>query len=219
MKKLLIAAALTCVFAMPAHAVTTIFSDNFNSNAADQLNGTPNGWTVTQGVVDIIGAGGGFDWYPGNGSYIDLDGSIGTLGQISTITSNSILNFVNGRVYNFAFDYGINHNDGGDSDTITLGVLFANNTFQDLLTANADGLNHLSGSFSLSSALATALGTFTGRVYVRGNSVGGSDQSGGIVDNVNVTLSPVPLPGAALFLLSGLAGIGGLSRMRRRQSV
>lgn len=213
MKKFLAAAALTCVFAMPAHAIT-LFSDNFDSNIPDQLNGTPNGWTLTGGIVDIIGAGGSFDWYPGNGSYVDLDGSLGTLGQVSTITSNTILNFVNNQVYNFAFDYGINHNDGGDGDTITLGVLINNSFIQDLITVDANGLNHLSATFSMASIAPFAIGNFFGQVYIRGNSVGGSDQSGGIVDNVSV--STVPLPGAAILLLSGVLGLGGVSRFRRK---
>ena len=214
MKKLLAAAALACVFALPAHAVPVIYSDDFNSNAADQLNGTPAGWTLTGGIVDIIGAGGSFDWYPGNGSYIDLDGSNGSLGQVSTITSNTILNFVNGRVYNFSFDYGINHNDQGDSDTITLGVLINNSFIQDLITVDANGLNHAATTFTLASIAQFAIGNFFGQVYIRGNSVGGSDQGGGIVDNVSV--SAVPLPGAALLLMSGLLGLGGVSRFRRK---
>jgi hypothetical protein len=213
MKKSLAAAALACCFAIPAHAVP-IFSDNFNSNPADHLNGTPNGWTVTGGIVDIIGSGGAFDWYPGNGSYIDLDGTNGPNGQVSTILSNTIMNFANGLRYNFSFDYGINHNDSGDSDTITLGVLINNTYFQDLITVNADGLNHASSLFTMAAIAPFAPGNFTGQLYIRGNSVGGSDQSGGIVDNISV--SAVPLPGAALLLMSGLFGMGGLARMRRK---
>ena len=215
MKKLLAAAALTCAFAMPAHALS-LFYDNFDANTADQLNTAPSGWTLTNGIVDIIGAGGSFDWYPGNGSYIDLDGSIGALGQVSTITSNTMLNFVNGKTYNFSFDYGINHNDGRDSDTVTLGVLINNILSQDLITVDANGLNHLSATFNLASILQIATANFVGQIYIRGNSVGGSDQSGGIVDNVSV--SSVPLPGAALLLMSGLLGLGGVSRFRHRNA-
>jgi hypothetical protein len=122
MKKLLAAAALACVFTMPAHAVTTVFSDNFNSNSADVLNGTPAGWSLISGTTDIIGNGGVFDWYPGNGSYIDLDGSSGDLGQNTLLLSNTIGNYIGGRDYKFSFDYGINHNDGSDTDQIVMGL-------------------------------------------------------------------------------------------------
>ena len=36
----------------------TIFSDNFDGNPADTLNGVPTGWSLEFGVVDIIGFGG-----------------------------------------------------------------------------------------------------------------------------------------------------------------
>src|SRR5688500_10780354 len=59
-------------------AAQTLFFDDFN-NEFPGLNRVPNGgWTVTSGTVDIIGNGPNgelFDARPGNGYYIDLDGS------------------------------------------------------------------------------------------------------------------------------------------------
>ena len=216
MKKLLAAAALVCTFSMPAHAVTTIFSDNFNANS-DAVPGTPSGWTLNSGQVDVIGDNVIFDWYPGNGNYVDLDGSAGALGQSSFMISNTIANYVSGRVYNFSFDYGINHNDGSDTDRVILGIFDStNNIFQDLINVDADALNHSSSTFLLASLAGIANYNFAGQIYIKGLSVGAVDQSGGIVDNVSVTLSPVPLPGAALLLMSGLLGLGGVSRFRRK---
>ena len=76
LKKLAVVAAL---FLGPSlvHAAT-LFSDNFDSYRTDQLNWAPpgsSGWTVTDGTVDLHGAGGSYDVLPGNGSYVDLDGS------------------------------------------------------------------------------------------------------------------------------------------------
>ena len=71
-------------FAQSAQA-TTVFSDNFDSYAE----GTPaatsdflGNWTVTQGSVDLIGLF-SYDLYPGNGTYVDLNGSTGAVGGIA----------------------------------------------------------------------------------------------------------------------------------------
>ena len=74
-KLAILAAAVASVFSVSAQAAT-IFSDNFDSYAADQLNWVPpvlSGWTITNGSVDIIGSGGSYDFLTGNGSYVDLD--------------------------------------------------------------------------------------------------------------------------------------------------
>jgi hypothetical protein len=44
------ASVLGLAFATPAQATPVIFSDSFNSNPSDQLNGTPSGWTVADGI-------------------------------------------------------------------------------------------------------------------------------------------------------------------------
>ena len=57
-----------------------IFSDNFDTETL-ALNYTGfSQWTVSDGTVDLIGQGGGFDFLPGNGRYVDLDGSSGNAG-------------------------------------------------------------------------------------------------------------------------------------------
>src|SRR5689334_2838010 len=122
-RKFLLASVFAGFFAVPAQAAS-VFFDDFNSNTADQLNGVPAGWSQELGVVDIIGLGGSYDWYPFNGSYIDLDGSIGATGQLSALLTNSIFNLAAGT-YTLSFDYGINHNDGSDSDLIFAGVYSA----------------------------------------------------------------------------------------------
>ena len=102
------AAAITC--AQTAQA-DVIFSDNFNSYAY-QLNWVPPAnWTVTSGSVDLIGETTPFDFYPGNGRYVDLDGSTGAAGTLRTI-----MNFAPGT-YAVSFDLGGNaRNDGAEDD-------------------------------------------------------------------------------------------------------
>ena len=61
-----------------------VLSDDFNSDT-QMLNWTgdssftvvPNPPVAGQASVDLIGAGGAYDLYPGNGNYVDLDGTTG----------------------------------------------------------------------------------------------------------------------------------------------
>jgi hypothetical protein len=212
-KKLLLASVFAGFFAVPAHAAT-IFSDNFNANPSpDQYNGIPTGWSLEFGVVDIIGYAAAYDWYPTNGAYIDLDGSNGAEGQLSALLTNSLFNLAAGT-YTLSFDYGINHFDGSDTDQIFAGVYSTVPGISFITSVDADALNHSLSTFtsySISFVLASAV---TGaQFFIAGYSVGAVDQSGGIIDNFEI--SQVPLPGAALLLLSGLAGIAGFGRKRR----
>jgi hypothetical protein len=96
-----------------------VFSDNFNSYAFEG-NWQPQAlWTVPTGGVDLIGETttiNGWDLFPGNGGYVDLDGSGGGAGTLETIQS-----FGPGT-YTLTFDLG--GNDRGDvakTTTIMLG--------------------------------------------------------------------------------------------------
>jgi hypothetical protein len=84
-----------------ASADSIVFSDNFNTEngGVGTLNyyGFAN-WTVTAGSVDLIGNG-NFDFLPGNGLYVDLDGSTN---QAGTMVS-APLNLAAGT-YDFQFD-------------------------------------------------------------------------------------------------------------------
>jgi hypothetical protein len=87
-------------FAAPAHAVNLI-DENFGTSAPDQYDITSAGaFTATTGNVDLIGEGGGYNFYTGNGKYIDLNGN--TAGDISS----SI--FTLSSAGTLSFDYGAN---------------------------------------------------------------------------------------------------------------
>jgi hypothetical protein len=71
-------------------SAAVLFSDDFNSEP-QSLGTTPlspafANWTVTTGSVDVIGSipTPNFDFYPGNGNYVDLDGSNNQLGTLAS---------------------------------------------------------------------------------------------------------------------------------------
>src|SRR5436190_2957064 len=83
MKKLLLAgAALAAGLAMSASAnAAVVLSDDFNSQPRDQLNWLGDSVflpTLPPPSIDLIGSGGAFDFLPGHGGYLDLDGSTGS---------------------------------------------------------------------------------------------------------------------------------------------
>ena len=90
-----------------AIAAPAVFSDNFDANSVG-LNAVPAGWSVTNGTVDIIGSG-YFDFIPGSGKYIDLDGSTGKAGNLSKTFTLDPLPI--GQQYVLTFDLAGNHRD------------------------------------------------------------------------------------------------------------
>ena len=92
MVKFLRVAALTALVAGSATVANAdvVFSDNFNSYAFTG-NWQPQAlWTVPTGGVDLIGDTttiNGWDLFPGNGGYVDLDGSGGGAGTLETVQS------------------------------------------------------------------------------------------------------------------------------------
>lgn len=198
--RLLSAALLLAVGlgASSAMADTVIFSDNFNTEngGVGQLNYNSFAqWNVNPGTVDLIGNG-FFDFYPGNGLYVDLDGSTSTPGTMTTLNT---LGLVAGELYRITFDLGGSaRNDGSNSVDLSVTIGQYNETFT--LANNAP--------------LATVTRYFTasadGNLVFAGTGVG--DNQGLILDNIEVTLVPLP-NGVALGAL-GL-GVTGLVARRR----
>ena len=188
-----------------------IFSDNFdgeNGGVADAstLNYTVfANFTVSNGSVDLIGNG-YFDFLPGNGLYIDLDGSTGDAG---VLTESPALALAAGS-YTLSFDLAGNQRGGTDSILVKV---FG----------------------SLDPNYITAIGTFAAgfpftnfsvpfQVLVADPSVqfsfanAGGDNIGLLLDNVlladDVQAAPVPEPASLLLLGGGLVGL--CRRMRRK---
>jgi PEP-CTERM motif len=181
----------------------TVFTDTFNTYPA-QLNWVPPAnWTASGGgggTVDLIGnttTGPLFDLFPGNGGYVDLDGSSGAETNLSTIMS-----FAAGS-YTLTFDLAGNaRNDGSKTTVITLG----NFTTQITLAATDPY------------ALHTLNITTTGGNLVFSDLSGGNNNIGNILDNVTVaTVAAIPEPGTWAMMLIGFAGLGFAFRQSRRK--
>lgn len=185
--------ALAC--AQASEAATVIFSDDFNSTA-QQLNQTAFAqWTVTSGSVDVIGDSGSYAFLPaGNGNYVDLNGSSGQPGQLTT---NMI--FAAGT-YLVSFQLagsqgGANKVDPADHTT-QVGFSLGGTT-QSLTLHSTDPLNSYSFWFSTSGGQLS----FT-------DLVGGNPNVGNLLDNVSV--SSVPEPSTWAMMILGFVGLGFL---------
>ena len=179
-----------------AAQATPIFSDNFDSDVqalnATNFNG---GWTVSNGTVDIIGVGGAWDLIPGNGNYVDLDGSTNQAGVLS-----KTLNLVAGTTYTATFDLAGNHRGYADD---VVDVNFGSSSLT-LTRASADALTAESLSFT-----AATTGSYTLSFHNHGG-----DNVGALLDNVSV--SAVPEPASYAMLLGGLGLLGFAARRRQR---
>jgi hypothetical protein len=189
-------------------ANVVLLNDNFNTvNSGNPLlnyNGFTN-WDVTNGTVDLIGNG-SFDFLPGNGLYIDTDGSSNNAGILS---SKNAFAFATGDIVDLTFKLaGNQRNNGLDSVLISLGSLFSE-TFT--LPSN-QGFTTFNRSFTVASATNAKL-AFEG--------IGG-DNVGLLLDDVKLIKSAnepasVPEP-ASLIGILGLGAFGVTSLRKRKQA-
>jgi hypothetical protein len=201
MKKFLLSAAILVGSIGIANASTVVFSDNFDSNTLG-LNKSPSNWTVTSGTVDIIGSSGAsnfFNFIPGNGKYIDLDGSTWKSGILS-----KSFDAVAGNTYTAMFDLGGGHRGQTDSVSVSFGGVTQNFS------------RGSSAIFSKETMTFTATALTAGTTYLSFHNAGG-DNMGALLDNVNVTsVTPVPEPEEWAMMLLGLPLMGFVSARRRK---
>jgi hypothetical protein len=183
-----------------ARADVILLSDNFNSEngGAGQLNYTNfANWNVTAGSVDIIGNG-FFDFYPGNGLYVDMDGSTG---QAGTLTSK--LTFAPGS-YHLSFDLGGSQRGVLDHVIVALGDFsqtFTRQSSDPLALVTLDVTTSVAGSLSFSNVEPGNIGA--------------------ILDNVTVTETTppaVPEPSTLALLALGGGALAGWRRWRKRRT-
>lgn len=204
MTRRIIAAAVflgTAIFAAPTYA-GVVLQENFNGETPDELNWTGNSNflpTSPPGTVDLIGVGGAFDFLPGNGGYLDLDGSSGTgnnpAGEITSVAS-----FAAGT-YTLTFDLAGNRRNAPDQTTrISLG-----NFSTDISLGSSAGFTPYSFTF-----------TTTGGNLIF-TELGPSNQQGNLLDDV--VLTAVPEPSTWAMMILGFLGLGFMGYRRKFSGV
>ena len=193
-----VAAAALIGASVSAHAAITVFSDNFDADKTTN-NATQfvHGWTVTNGTVDVDGTGFVHNEMPGNGHYVDLDGSTMHAG----VFSNSFTAGAWG-LYTLSFDIaGNQRNWGTDTVEVTFGT-----THQTYKIGQSD---------PITTKKLTFMPTTTGVYNFSFHNLGG-DNRGAFLHQVTVTA--VPEADTYALMAAGLACIGLVARRRKRQA-
>jgi MYXO-CTERM domain-containing protein len=187
-----------------------LFFDNFNSDTPG-LNTTPAGWSLTQGSVDIIGGSFGFNYYPGNGYYIDLNGSTY---QYGGIRPDQI--FLPGT-YLVTFNLGSSVGGEGGVDagpTPKVTEVFLGNSTPVYISLPNLPPDWTYQSYYLTTTIPGSL-VFDSLPDNPPNSPYAANV-GNILDNVSVSQAPLPATWTAM--LVGLAGLGFAAFRRQRQT-
>jgi hypothetical protein len=190
MNNRILAAAAALVLSAGAQAAT-VYSDNFDGNTPAS-NLTPAGWSISGGSVDIVGPG-YFDMLPGNGGYVDLDGSTGSAGLLFT----NVVGSASGT-YTVTFDLAGNQRGSTESVLVTFGT-----TTQTFTLNSSDPF----AAYSLTTSASS------GPLLLSFQDVNSHDNIGALLDNVSV--SSVPEPAMGSLLLAGLGALGFAARRRR----
>lgn len=196
-------AAVICAMLLGTAGVASaapIFSDNFNTEnggkAILNYNGFTN-WRVTNGTVDLIGVGSQWDFQPGNGLYVDLDGSTRDAGYMLSRD----ISIPTAGAYTLSFDLAGSHRTLNDERVDVVAMLggfygiYSVPSQQDFTRYNMDLFFEEAGTFSLAFQNA------------------GSDNIGALLDNVEI--APVPEPGTVMLLGAGFLGLAIFAKRRK----
>jgi len=202
MKKffLLVAILIAVLIASPACA-TVLLSDNFdleNSGYPTLNYNSFLNWIVTDGAVDLIGNG-SFDFLPGNGLYIDLDGSTYNAGKL---TSRADFSLAPGT-YRLRFDLaGSQRGDGSNVVGVSLGSAYSEN----FSLGNYVGFTTITRDITISQSMNARLSF----------DHSGTDNMGMLLDRVSFEQTGGTVPEPASMVLIGLGAASMLFTNKRR---
>lgn len=206
MKKISGTGLLALLLSIGTAQAATVFTDDFNGeNGSTPVLGTTSlsRWNVVDGNVDLIGNGlngASYDFYPGHGYYLDLDGT-GRSGRGNTSNASIETTQVFGAG-SYMVSFLLGNNPGGGSSVNPLTVSLG--SYSTIL--NTTG-------YPPFSPVTLSVLTTGGRLsFAQG---GSADQQGSIIDNVEVSTA-TPEPSSVATVISGLAGLLYAASRRRR---
>jgi hypothetical protein len=203
-KKTLTIFAVFCMLSLCAGSsrAALIFFDDFDSYTAGIPWPGEVNWTVTEQSVDLIGAGTSWDLLPGNGLYLDMDGSTGNAGSIESIN----IALAPGD-YILSYDVAGNHRNGGND---SVNILIGGGSLLNATTMAGENAPFTTVSLPFTVATATS-------ATIIFDGIGG-DNVGVLLDNVaiNSVDGKIPAPGAVIL---GSIGVGVVGWLRRRRIV
>lgn len=198
------------VAATATAAPFTVFNDDFEADAAggsvlDATAFNANKFTRTQGSVDIVRSG-DFQIVCAGGSTgcIDLDGSTSSSQTPTSRFESASIQFQPGFSYTLSFDLSGNQRNGS-TRTVEVSIPGLLSSQAVALVGGAPFGTYTFGPFDVASLTAASI------VFL---SPEASNNIGLILDNVVVTATEVPIPGAAALLLAGLGGLAFAQRRR-----
>ena len=194
----------TLLASIPATAAP-IFEDNFNgeNGGNGQLNYSNfSKWDVLGGgSVDLIPRTTGgvveFDFLPGDGLYVDLDGSTNNPGLLSTK-----MTFGPGS-YEVTFSLAGSQLTNSTTETVT--VAFGGNS-EVFTLPSAQGLTSYTRLFTITTPSTLSFQN------------GGNDNIGALLDNVSVSVSVATIPEPATLAVFGGVALAGVFGCRRRKA-